>query len=124
MYLQIALHPEDRRYHLVLWRPNKKAPVQIYQLNRVTFGVGSSSFLSSRSLIELAILYKDRYRRAAKLILEDIFCDDVISGDRTVELTRSLIEELIALYSRKATLRSGSGPATTQRFWKALPTKT
>ncbi|XP_072153714.1 uncharacterized protein [Bemisia tabaci] len=97
MYLQIALHPEDRRYHLVLWRPNKEAPVQIYQLNRVTFGVGSSSFLSSRSLIELATLYKDRYPRASKLILEDIFCDDVISGDRTVELTRSLIEELIAL---------------------------
>lgn len=54
MYRQIALHPDDRKFHKILWRDDTKNQIKTYNLNTVTYGVSSSSFLVIRTLKQLS----------------------------------------------------------------------
>ena len=100
MYNCIALHPEDQRFQLILWRPNSSAPLQIFQMTCVTFGIASSAFLAIRCLHELAHRHRDQYPRAAQAILDSFYVDDGCLGDRDEEAARTLRAELIELLAR------------------------
>ncbi|RLU25767.1 hypothetical protein DMN91_001926 [Ooceraea biroi] len=49
MYRQVWVHGDDRRYQRVLWRRN--GVIRTFQLNTLTFGVSSSSFLTVIALL-------------------------------------------------------------------------
>ena len=45
MYLRIGITPEDKPYHIFLWRgTNQNSHPDIYKFDRVVFGVSSSPF--------------------------------------------------------------------------------
>ena len=47
MYLQIELDPADKPYHRFLWRGlDAGRPPEVYELNRVVFGINASPFLA------------------------------------------------------------------------------
>lgn len=54
MYRQITIHPEDRRYHKVLWKENINGTIKTYQLNTVTYETDFVQYLAIRTLQKLA----------------------------------------------------------------------
>ncbi|XP_072158658.1 uncharacterized protein [Bemisia tabaci] len=100
MYLQISMDPTHRRYHLVLWRPDENSPLRIYQMTTVTFGVGPSSFLAIRTLIQLALDHRVEFPLAANIILEESYADDLASGDRDIPRALTKRQQLIELLKK------------------------
>ncbi|XP_072152510.1 uncharacterized protein [Bemisia tabaci] len=97
MFLQVDLHPDDRKYQLILWRKSPDEPLKIYSLNTVTFGVSSSPFLSIRTLLRLADEYGHLYPRAAEVLRKTVFVDDILGGDKSAPLAKQRLDEIIEL---------------------------
>lgn len=98
MFLMIDLHESDRVYQTILWPSKATSQSSVeYFLNTVTFGVCSSPFLAIRTLRQLALDHGHKYPRAARILLEDIYVDDICSGCDSTEEAVSLLDELIAL---------------------------
>ncbi|XP_071576788.1 uncharacterized protein [Temnothorax nylanderi] len=97
MYRQVLLHKDDRRYHRILWRRFKK--VETFQMNTITFGSAASPFSAIRSAHQLAEDEQHKYPRAAAILKEHFYVDNLISGAKTIEDARTIRDELIALLS-------------------------
>nr|CAI5862640.1 unnamed protein product [Callosobruchus analis] len=97
MFLQIRVSPEDRDYQRLLWRFSHADAIQEYRFNTVTFGVTSSPYLAIRTIKELAKLEKQKYPEASRVLLEDIFVDDICAGADSIESALALQKDLIAL---------------------------
>ncbi|XP_062538569.1 uncharacterized protein LOC134206852 [Armigeres subalbatus] len=94
MFRQIGVCPEDRALQCVLWRPTTAAEISTYELNTVTYGTKPAPFLATRTLKQLAIDEKERFPFAAKVVCEDVYMDDVITGtddvDSAIELRNQM----------------------------------
>lgn len=98
MYRLVILHEEDRRYQRILWR--RDGVVATFQLNTLTFGVSSSPFLAIRTIQKLADDELSTYPIAAKVIKSHLYVDDLLTGAETIDETRAVRDELIALLAR------------------------
>lgn len=101
MFRQTVIHPDDRRFQLVLWREAPNEPMKVYELNTNTYGLKSSPYIAIRTLLELAERERLRYPRAAAILEKDLYVDDICTGASSVEEALVLRDELIAI------LRSG-----------------
>lgn len=100
MFRQINLHEDDRNYHRILWRDNTREAVKEYQLNTVTYGTGPATYLSVRVLKQLAIDEGDKYPKAAKIIQQEFYVDDMLTGAHSQEEAEEIyiqITKLMAL---------------------------
>ncbi|XP_055623330.1 uncharacterized protein LOC129766759 [Toxorhynchites rutilus septentrionalis] len=64
MYRQVLMHPDDRSLQRILWPPGSNGFVQTYELCTVTYGLAPSSFLATRTLLQLAEDHGNDYPRA------------------------------------------------------------
>ena len=46
MYLRVGIIPSDRRFHCFLWRESPSENPEVYQFNRLVFGVNASPYLA------------------------------------------------------------------------------
>lgn len=96
MYRQVNVRESDRSLQLILWRKNEDEPLQTFQLNTVTYGFSSASFLSTRCIWQLGEECDDP--KIKIIIQNDFYCDDLLTGsDSAAELChiqRSVAEEL------------------------------
>nr|XP_013189920.1 unnamed protein product [Amyelois transitella] len=97
MYRQIRIDPSQNHLQNILWRSNVNDPLLCLQLQTVTYGVRSSSFLATRCLVELAIRYGDKYPLAASVLLNNIYVDDCLFGSCSTEQLKQVCNELITL---------------------------
>ncbi|KAI8424132.1 hypothetical protein MSG28_002728 [Choristoneura fumiferana] len=97
MYRQVLVHPDDRDYQLILWRQNSDDPIQEFRLRTVTFGVSSSPFLAMRCVLQLAEEGQLTHPDASKILRNQIFVDDVVSGAPDLETARMYRRQLIGL---------------------------
>jgi len=97
MYRQIVVHPEDRDLQRILWRYSTDKPIQEYRLTTVTYGTSSAPFLATRSLKKLADDNEQKYPRAAQVLNNDFYVDDLLSGTSTIEDALNVQKELSAL---------------------------
>ena len=77
MYLRIGISPEDKQYHRFLWRgiEQDQSP-DVYEFDRVVFGINSSPFLAQFVLQHHAKKHQSDYDRAAETILKATYMDD------------------------------------------------
>nr|XP_022921167.1 uncharacterized protein LOC111429476 [Onthophagus taurus] len=98
MYRQILITPADRIYQYILWRFSPDEPIQIYQLNTVTYGIASAPFLALRTILELSNLYSEEYSQASHVLKHNVYVDDIVTGANSIQeilvLQRDLIELL------------------------------
>lgn len=94
MFRQINLFSEDRDFHRILWREDPRQPVQEYQLNTVTYGTGPATFLSTRILHQLATDEGGAYPKAAKMLREDFYVDDMLAGAHSIEEAQESFREI------------------------------
>ncbi|XP_060854980.1 uncharacterized protein LOC132932621 [Metopolophium dirhodum] len=94
MYRQIWVAPEHRKYQQIFWRENKEQPMQIFQLNTVTYGTVSASFLATACLCKLAEDEYSNFPEACAAIKNDFYMDDYLGGANTKEMAVQLRNDL------------------------------
>lgn len=98
MYCQILVRPEDRKFQRISCRdkPTDKQP-NVYELQTVTIGLALASFLATRCLHQLTDDEKHNFPLASKILKEDLFVDDVLTGDDSLEEIIVRRNEMISL---------------------------
>lgn len=97
MYRQIRIHPEDTSLQRIIWRFDPSEPMQVYELQTVTYGLSPSSFLATRVLQKLAEDAGHRHEVAAPKVSKDFYMDDFISGAASIEQAQQLRKDTQAL---------------------------
>ncbi|XP_046568630.1 uncharacterized protein LOC124277021 [Haliotis rubra] len=97
MYLQIEVKPEDRKYLRFLWRPmNSNEEPQVYEFNRVLFGLNCSPFLAQYISQEHAKAHQNEFPLAVETVVSFTYMDDSmdsVEDDMTgIELYNQLSE--------------------------------
>ncbi|XP_076384511.1 uncharacterized protein LOC143263384 [Megalopta genalis] len=96
MYRQFLIRPEDRKFQQVLWRDHNDN-IKTFQLNTVTFGLSAAPYLAIRCLTQLADDEHHRFPQASKVLKQDFYVDDLITGTPTIQEAISLRKELTSL---------------------------
>ncbi|KAI8432406.1 hypothetical protein MSG28_004803 [Choristoneura fumiferana] len=76
-YRQIKIHESQRNLQLILWRDDASKPLDVLQLNTVTYGTASAPYLSTRCLLQLAHECPDPV--ISEVIKKDCYMDDLLT---------------------------------------------
>ncbi|CAI6376375.1 unnamed protein product [Macrosiphum euphorbiae] len=115
MFRQILVHPADRVYQGIVWRPNEYSPIRIYTLNTVTYGLITSPYHALRVLKQLAYDEQGTHPEASAVLQRDFYVDEVMTGRDDVTATIKLHQELLHLLAEVG-LNYISGPPTARQF--------
>lgn len=94
MYRMVKLRPEDQNLHLIIWRDDHGSPLRIFKLCTVTYGTASAPYLATKCLKRLAELDGTLFPAAAKVLSEDFYVDDMMSGTESIEKGILLCENI------------------------------
>ena len=99
MYLQISLEPDQRRYHRFLWRDlDNDRPPDVYEFQRVVFGVNASPFLAQYVTQQHARTNADTLPLAADAVLSFTYMDDTMTSVEDSRTAHQLYDELTMLW--------------------------
>lgn len=84
MYRAIRIDPKFHHLQNILWHNNNNELI-IIQLQTVTYGQKSSSFLATRCLEELAVRYEAELPKAAEVIRTAMYVDDALFGADSIK---------------------------------------
>ncbi|XP_070072192.1 uncharacterized protein [Drosophila takahashii] len=105
-----------------IWVAPKHRNFQHFQLCTVTYGTSCAPFLAVRVLEQLARDHQDEFPTASKIVLEDFYVDDVLTGAETGDELLSRRDELIQLMS-KAKLELGKWVSNSSRLSRLSRTR-
>ena len=97
MYRQILVEPSQTKLQRILWRENTASPIRTYELVTVTSGTASASFLAIRCIRKLAEDYRAQYLLGSRVILNNFYVDDVLSGSQTLDEAQQMKDEAIEI---------------------------
>ena len=101
MYLQIKLEPSDRPFHRFLWRDlNNEQDPDVFEFNRVVFGVNSSPFLAQFAIQEHARKHQSEFPLGAETVLKSTYMDDSMDSVPDKGTGIELYRELSQLWAR------------------------
>ncbi|KAL4135888.1 hypothetical protein QTP88_007470 [Uroleucon formosanum] len=92
MYRQIRLASEDCELQRICYRANPNDQITEYKLKTVTYGTRSASFLSTRCLAQIA--HKTTNMSIKRIISQDFYVDDLISGGDSIEVVTGIYHQL------------------------------
>ncbi|KAH8334836.1 hypothetical protein KR067_001133, partial [Drosophila pandora] len=85
MYRQIMIHPDNRKFQIILWRRNLMEPLKYYQLNTVTYGTATAPYLATRCLQYLADTAPEHCSQGAAALRQGCYVDDCLTGGHTID---------------------------------------
>ena len=94
MYRQVGLDKSDPDFHRILWRDYVTDQIRELRMTRVTYGVASSSYHSTRALQESGKTNGPN-PNTVNVILNDFWVDELLSGADTLEEACVLQDNLI-----------------------------
>ncbi|XP_076377783.1 uncharacterized protein LOC143259436 [Megalopta genalis] len=94
MYRQVLVEVKDRRFQRILWRRNTTDPIQTYELNTVTYGTASATFLATRVLHQVGLECAERLPETSRIIINDFYVDDLLTGTETILDAQKLRDEI------------------------------
>ncbi|XP_017302793.2 uncharacterized protein LOC103517048 [Diaphorina citri] len=94
MYRAIKVDPQDSVHQQILWRQDPQLSVQQYEITRVCFGVASSPYHALRVIKQLTIDEGPKFPKAAEVLENDIYVDDVVTGASSISEACELREQL------------------------------
>ena len=96
MFSQVVLAEKDRKYHRLLWRDLDPAkPMDVSEAVRLTFGDRASPCLAQFVIRSHALDFKEDHPAAAIVLLRDMYMDDILHSEETVEDAVLDCEDLI-----------------------------
>ena len=99
MFRMIKIDERDIDLQRIVWRRPGEKSITHFQLLTVTYGTASAPFLAGRVIKELAAKGKSQFPKAAKILAEDTYVDDICSGADSEEDAITLRNEIISLLS-------------------------
>ncbi|XP_028157714.1 uncharacterized protein LOC114350946 isoform X1 [Ostrinia furnacalis] len=99
MFRNIKVDPEYTSLQNILWRDDPTESVQCIQLDTVTYGLKSSTYIATRCLDELANRYRDEFPLASSIIKNNVYCDDILFSHNDLETVFAARDELRRLLS-------------------------
>lgn len=97
MYRQILVDPAQRCLQRIVWRENREDELTHFELNTITYGTSSASFLSTRCLQQISIDCASSFPKESRVLSHDCYVDDVITGAQTVEELIAIRENLTSI---------------------------
>ncbi len=94
MFRQFRLDRRDAEYHRKVWRENPEDPLEDYRLLTVTYGTACAPNLSTRCLQQLASDVEMTLPMASKVLKQDAYVDDIMSGGQSVAEVKELYKQL------------------------------
>ena len=85
MYRQIWVHDDHTNYQRILYTDLLTAEISDYKLLTVTFGLSCAPYLAIRTLLQLAQDGEDTFPIASKIVRDEMYVDDVLSGEFSIE---------------------------------------
>lgn len=85
MYRQVQVASNHQQFQQILWTPTKTSDPRVYRLTTVIYGLASAPFQAVRAVKQLCIDEAARFPEAARIIGEDSYIDDVLTGAETLE---------------------------------------
>ncbi|XP_043257983.1 uncharacterized protein LOC122400525 [Colletes gigas] len=100
MYRQILIDSKDRRLQKILWRSSPTSPVTTFELNTVTYGTASAPFLATRVLRQVGLDCAQTYPIISKILINDFYVDDLLTGTQTITEAIRVRKELSAILAQ------------------------
>ncbi|XP_063540783.1 uncharacterized protein LOC134749694 [Cydia strobilella] len=100
MYRQIEVNEADTNYQRIVWRTDVNKPIEDYKLLTVTFGTSCAPYLAIKTLRQVAIDDGQEYPEAQRIILEDFYMDDVLSGHETEDQAKRNQKEITEILKK------------------------
>ncbi|XP_075225287.1 uncharacterized protein LOC142326586 [Lycorma delicatula] len=100
MYRQIQIHPSQQNLQFIVWREHPNGKIKSYKLSIVTYDTASAPFLATKTLNQLAIDEKQTFPEASKIMLEDFYVDDLMTGANSLVEAKQLQKDIINLAAR------------------------
>ncbi|XP_065074711.1 uncharacterized protein LOC135698594 [Ochlerotatus camptorhynchus] len=97
MYRQIWVYFLDCLLQQILWLDKPDGPIRIFQLKTVTYGTSAVPYLATKCLQELANQGQSSHPAASRVLANDFYMDDMISGVDDVEEGKVLCSQLLQL---------------------------
>ncbi|XP_053699198.1 uncharacterized protein LOC128746181 [Sabethes cyaneus] len=97
MYRMVRVQSSDWRLQRIFWRTNRNEYIRIFELQTVTYGTASAPYLATKCLKRLAELDGSKFPEAARILAEDFYVDDMMSGTESIEEGVRLCADMQAL---------------------------
>lgn len=97
MFRQINVDAADQKYQCILWRQHPDEDIKTYKLTTVTYGTASASYLAIKTTQQLADDEGHKYPNAARIIKQDFYVDDLLSGADTLENAIEIQNQLLRI---------------------------
>ncbi|XP_062541342.1 uncharacterized protein LOC134209373 [Armigeres subalbatus] len=85
MYRQVLVDPSQTSFQRIFWRAQSSDRLRVLELKTVTYGTAAAPFLATRCLTQLCDDEETDFPLAARVIREDCYIDDILSGEKTTE---------------------------------------
>ena len=123
MYLRIGITSEDKPYHRFLWREiNQNRHPNIYEFDRVVFGVNSSPFQAQFVLQQHAQRYQTRFPLAVETVQKSTYMDDSMDSTLSEENAIELYQQLSLLLT-KASMHARKWLSNSSTVLSVIPSK-
>lgn len=97
MYRQVQVHPAQWDLQRILWREQPGDPIEEYWLTTVTYGEAAAPFMAVSALNQCAKDFQQEYPRAANVVRNNFYMDDLLCAVDTEAEAMSLKQELTEL---------------------------
>lgn len=94
MYRQVLIDPNQRQLQRIFWRSSCDQPISTYDLNTVTYGTSSASYLAIRSLFQLGIECETSSPLISSIIKNDFYVDDLLTGANSIDDAKRICTDL------------------------------
>ena len=101
MLNQVAVHPDNQRYHRFLWRDGDvhKEP-DVYQWVRLSFGDKPAPDLAIHAINFLANKAKDEAPEAARVLKDHAYVDDIAASEATPDKAKEVTSGVDAILAK------------------------
>ncbi|XP_063236126.1 uncharacterized protein LOC134538623 [Bacillus rossius redtenbacheri] len=100
MYRQISIHQMHQDYQRIVWRSCDTDPVEDFRLRTVTYGVSAAPYLALRTIQQLARDEAAAFPLASKVLLSDIYVDDMVTGSSSIDSALDVQRELLSCLAK------------------------
>ncbi|XP_040565546.1 uncharacterized protein [Lepeophtheirus salmonis] len=95
MYSQVSISKGDRDLlRFFFWRENYNGPIKEFRHTRHVFGTARAAHFAISAVQWNPINYKNEFKNASKIILEDMYVDDVLTGANNIKEAQKLVADL------------------------------
>ncbi|GFT22221.1 uncharacterized protein TNCV_3272571 [Trichonephila clavipes] len=100
MYRTILINPKQRSLQRIVWCESEHESPKIYELSTVTYGTVSAPYLAQRTLTQLSMDEEANFPIAASVLRNNMYMDDILCGDATLEEAIVLRQQLKGILKR------------------------